>query len=183
MATKVDPFVFPIPKELLKDKSTREFFEYLVRWAHDMWVRSGAGDDAISSGDIAETYPWNFADAPESNVQSLFTGQAIEAASNVQNLFQNNFDTSLGKLNAITVNTAYTAQANDFINAKSGTTITLPKYPDDSEIVVIRNGDGSAIKLLGNGKSLNGSTTGTLNTQGTSIEFYYFIDSDEWFAR
>ena len=48
MATKVDPFVYPIPPELLKDKETRVFFEYLVRWSHDMWVRSGAGSDDLS---------------------------------------------------------------------------------------------------------------------------------------
>ena len=45
--SKVDPFVYPIPKELTKDKETRDFFEYLVRWAHDIWVRTGGGSDTI----------------------------------------------------------------------------------------------------------------------------------------
>ena len=48
MATKVDPFVIPIPLALNKDAETRKYFEYLNRWAHDMWVRSGAGDDNLS---------------------------------------------------------------------------------------------------------------------------------------
>ena len=48
MATKVDPFVYPIPKEFLENPDTREFFEYFVRWSHDMWVRSGAGNDDLS---------------------------------------------------------------------------------------------------------------------------------------
>jgi hypothetical protein len=48
MATKVDPFVIPIPSSLTKDPETRKYFEYLNRWAHDMWVRSGAGTDAVS---------------------------------------------------------------------------------------------------------------------------------------
>jgi hypothetical protein len=47
MAT-VDPFLQPIPKALLQDKETRQFFEYTVRWMHDMWIRSGGGDDAIA---------------------------------------------------------------------------------------------------------------------------------------
>lgn len=48
MATKVDPFVIPIPMALNKDPEVRRYFEYLNRWAHDMWVRSGAGDDKLS---------------------------------------------------------------------------------------------------------------------------------------
>jgi hypothetical protein len=48
MATKVDPFVIPIPPSLNKDPETRKYFEYLNRWAHDMWIRSGGGTDAVS---------------------------------------------------------------------------------------------------------------------------------------
>ena len=48
MATKVDPFVIPIPRSLNQDPETRRYFEYLNRWAHDMWVRSGAATDAVS---------------------------------------------------------------------------------------------------------------------------------------
>lgn len=44
---RVDPFVIPIPPELLKDPQTREFFEYFVRWAHDIWLRTGGGNDAV----------------------------------------------------------------------------------------------------------------------------------------
>ena len=182
MATKVDPFVYPLPKALTKDKETRIFFEYLVRWAHDMWVRSGGGDDAIAEADVQETYPWNFAESSESNVQSLFTQQS-ELSNSVQNLYQNNIDTSIGKLTAITKTSDYTAQPNDFINAKNGVTITFPNYPEEGSVIVIRNGDGSSIKLDGNGKSLNGSSTGTLRRQTRAVEFYYFIDSDEWFAK
>ena len=182
MVTQVDPFIIPIPRSLLSNPETRHYFEYLNRFLHDLWLRTGGGDDSIASSDVEETYPWSFSEAPESNVQSLFQIQP-EQPSNVQNLFQNNIDTSLGKLNAITVSTAYTAQANDFINAKGGATITFPRYPDDSEIIVIRNGDGTQIRLDGNGKSLNGQSTGILNRQGTAIEFYYFIDSDEWLAK
>lgn len=48
MAIKVDPFVIPIPPSLNKEPETRKYFEYLNRWAHDMWVRSGGGTDTIS---------------------------------------------------------------------------------------------------------------------------------------
>ena len=139
-----------------------------IAWIESLTTQVNTSTTEIINTNVRETYPWPL---------------STEQPSNVQNLFQNNIDASIGKLNAITVNTSYTAQANDFINAKGGTTITFPKYPDDGDIIVIRNGDGSAIKLLGNGKSLNGSTTGTLRRKGTAIEFYYFIDSDEWFSK
>ena len=48
MSVDVDPFLHPIPKALREDPETRAFFEYLNRWNHDMWVRSGGGTDAVS---------------------------------------------------------------------------------------------------------------------------------------
>lgn len=53
----VDPFVIPIPRAFTQDPETRAFFEYFIRWAHDMWQRSGAGDDYIEEityGDLYE---------------------------------------------------------------------------------------------------------------------------------
>lgn len=56
MVVKVDPFLLPIPKKLLRDPELRPFFEYFVRWAHDIWLRTGGGDDAISELQIGELY-------------------------------------------------------------------------------------------------------------------------------
>lgn len=53
---QVDPFLLPIPRALRQDKETRVFMEYLVRWNHDMWQRTGGGDDAISEVQIGELY-------------------------------------------------------------------------------------------------------------------------------
>ncbi len=167
MVTQVDPFIIPIPPSLLGSPDTRHYFEYLNRFLHDLWLRTGGGDDSVASSDVEETYPWSFTAEPENNVQNLFNSQDAGMG---------------GALNCITVSTAYTAAANDFINAKNGATITLPQYPNDSEFIIVRNGDGTAIKLNGNGKSLNGSATGTLSRRETCIRFNYFLDSDEWFS-
>jgi hypothetical protein len=48
MATNVDPRIYPIPLALQKDPEVRKYFEDFERWAHDMWIRSGAGTDAIA---------------------------------------------------------------------------------------------------------------------------------------
>jgi hypothetical protein len=84
---------------------------------------------------------------------------------------------------AVTKSEDYTANNLDFVNAKLGATISLPQYPEENAVVIIRNGDGSTIKLNGNGKTINGSTTGKLYRKGTAIVWQYFIDSDEWLAR
>lgn len=54
----VDPFIHPIPPKILADPQLRPFFEYFVRWAHDMWVRSGGGNDLVSDTGTRESYPW-----------------------------------------------------------------------------------------------------------------------------
>ena len=83
----------------------------------------------------------------------------------------------------ITTSANYTALVGDFINAKGAVTITFPQYPTANSVIIVRNGDGSDIALDGNGKNMNGESTGLLVREGTAIEFYYFADSDEWFAR
>lgn len=149
----VDPFVIPIPRQFLEEQETREFFEYFVRWAHDLWVRTGGGTDEIESADVREKYAW-------------VLGQLSEP-----------------RINTVSASSNYTALDYDFVNATSSATITLPLYPADGAFVIIRNGDGTRIGLDGNGRNINGSSTGSLARKGTAIELYYFIDDNEWFAR
>lgn len=87
------------------------------------------------------------------------------------------------KWNAVSVQSGYTMNSWDFVNAKLNAVITFPLYPDEGEQVAVRNGDGTNIKLKGNGRKINDSADGYLNTKGTAITFYYFINTDEWFAK
>ncbi|MDC0637506.1 hypothetical protein OAP25_02275 [Flavobacteriaceae bacterium] len=124
------------------------------------------GSSLIVDAVITEKYPWptqGIGDKAEFNYPSV-------------NIPQPQFK-------AITVASNYTANDYEFINAKAGSTITLAKYPVENSAIIIRNGDGSVIKLNGNGKNINGSKTGITTQKGTAIEFHYFIDSNEWFAR
>jgi len=47
MAIPVDPFQQPIPAAFQKDPEARSYFEFLAKWCHDMWVRSGGGTGVI----------------------------------------------------------------------------------------------------------------------------------------
>lgn len=166
---RVDPFVIPIPPELLKDPQTREFFEYFVRWAYDIWIRTGGGDDAVENANIEEKYPWELTPLPEDNSASPlhFVTNQVE----------------VDRFNAVSKSIDYVASDFDFVNAKSKATITLPEYPRDGSVVIVRNGDGLPIKLNGNGRLINGQSAGIIYRKGTALTLQYFIDDNEWFAR
>ena len=62
-------------------------------------------------------------------------------------------------------------------------TITFQKYPQENDVIIIRKANGVTVELDGNGRTMNGETAGQIHNNGTAIEFYYFIATDEWFAR
>ena len=164
----VDPFVIQWPQKWVNDPEIGPVIHYLNRYLHDLFVvtTDGTGSSIIEDAVVAEKYPW-----PITNIAQ---NESFDYPTKV--IPQKTF-------NAVTVTTSYTANSFDFINAKSGSTITLPKYPKENDVIIIRNGDGSTIGLNGNGKAINSETTGTIRRKSTSIVFHYFIDSDEWLVR
>ena len=46
---KVDPFVVQWPRAWMADDEIRPVIEYLNRYLHDLFIRTGGGDDAIES--------------------------------------------------------------------------------------------------------------------------------------
>ena len=66
---KVDPFLLNIPKQLQSDPETRGFFEYLIRWAHDITQRTGGGNDLIAETQIGELY--------EPGIQTFDPGELV----------------------------------------------------------------------------------------------------------
>ena len=136
-------------------------------WIEDQTKQTNTNVTEIFNISLREPYPW-FNPQPEND--------------SIQNSAFS-FPQQTEKLRAVTIsNEDYEALSNDFINAKNGATIDLPRYPEEGSIVVIRNGDGSCIKFDGNGKNINGEEDGILCREGSCLQFYYFIDSDEWFA-
>ena len=83
----------------------------------------------------------------------------------------------------VAVTGVYYAGIGQSINATHAAVIYFPEYPADSDGFTVRNGDGSLITLNGNGKKMNGSTTGKLKRKGTSIDFVYHLNLDEWFSQ
>ena len=160
---KVDPFVIQWPVKWLSDAEIRPVIEYLNRFLHDLYIRTGGGTDAI-------------AEAGDTIISNIISSTYTSSPSSLP-LFSKGFNT------VSQVAGEYTAVPFDFINATLGAKIIFPKYPDENNVIIIRNGDGTKIPFDGNGKPVNGSDNGALTKKGTAIEFHYFLDSDEWFAR
>ena len=165
----LDPFVIQWPRKWLDDPEVGPQIVYLDRWLHDIFIitTGGTGESIISDAEIAEKYPWP-------------TNQAFDELKEFE---YPTLIPEVKQFNAVTTSVNYTAVDHDFINAKGGAQITFPQYPSENSVIIIRNGDGTRIKYSGNGKKINGSKTGSSTQKGTAIEFHYFIDSNEWFAR
>jgi len=106
-----------------------------------------------------------------------------EPGNTTNNSFSFNGAAEATKVIPTTETTNVTMVDYQFVNAKNSITVTFPQYPVENSFVIVRNGDGSKITLDGNGKNINGSSSGVLRRATTTIEFFYFIDDDEWFAR
>lgn len=129
---QVDPFVINIPKKIVDDPELFPFFDYFVRWAHDMWVRTGAGDDDVGNQYIQELYPWQ-----QPNYQI--------------------FDIPI-----TVTSSAHTTAGNEIVVATSNITVTLNSTPEDGEKVIVQrsttdgnvtvsgtiNGDSSFVMLF-----------------------------------
>lgn len=63
----VDPRLNRIPQELLKARDTRLYFEDLERFLHDLWVRTGGGNDIVEDNQYLS---FNAVQADLSNVKN-----------------------------------------------------------------------------------------------------------------
>jgi hypothetical protein len=163
--TKVDPFLHPIPLKLQQDPEIRQFFEYFVKWAHDIWLRTGGSADLIASGDLKEVYAWIQEDYTKSDTQYLY--QFEEHSQIITKTIDNQI---------------YTAVDNMFIYMKNNSTLYLPANPIRNSVVYMTK-DSTRARVNGNGKNINGKSEYTYYKPDLARVFQYFIDSDEWRIR
>lgn len=161
-------------KELSKQENN--YHDQIERVLQQLYRRTGGTVDTVD-GSIEE------ASANENQIAHVY-GLIADLTEAIQDLASDSTGAEVAQgFRALTKTSNYTAIGQDFVNAKLGATISLPQYPEENAIVIIRNGDGSNIKLNGNGKNINGSSTGNIHRKGTALVFHYFIDSDEWLVR
>lgn len=169
MAQQVDPFIHPIPKEFLSNHSTRSYYEYLHRFLHDLWKRTGGGSDLVADTGTREAYPWAQDDA----------GDDIEQDS-VSNYSYNEFPV-VNLTKKVINKESYTCLDNMFILMQNGSTLTLPKYPIKDSVVWFFKQDNSLAKINGNGRKVNGvSGDITFRKPGIGRQIHYFDEIGEW---
>ncbi len=178
--TTVDPYVVRIPQTVM-DSGDREligWYEYDNRWKHDLWklVTGGTGGD--ETGGIEES------SANENQISYNFglIQQLLQRVEDLENDIQPQLDFTRN-FNNITKDVNYTAVDWDFVNVKAGSEITLPSSPEENSVIIIRNGDGTAIKINPNGRTINGETSAKIVREGTALFIHYFIDTNEWLVR
>lgn len=52
---RVDPFLSPLPKKIIQDPELRPFYEFLLRFLHDIWLRTGGGVDLVEDLEASQT--------------------------------------------------------------------------------------------------------------------------------
>ena len=156
MGIKVNPPpLVKIPEKFLLDKETRIWFLNDQEFKYKMWLRSGGGTDTISTIVIES--------ADNAQIEDLIpTSAAIQFYSSVKT-------------------SNYTAVHGDFIEAQSGAIITLDPNADIDDQIIVANGDGTSITVLGDIKFNRLDTKLFLRNQGSSMYFQYF--GDYWRIR
>lgn len=184
MAENVDPFIYPLPRKIQDDPELRGFFEYFVKWAHQIWKRTGGGDDLISDTGTRESYPWILDDQKIDEPRSLYPsfGSDNQKKDSLDSIYpQQTFDVK--EITAKTIsNQIYTAVDNMFIKSKLGSTIKMPATPSFDCVIYAHNGDGTLMTIDGNGKKINGKDKIAISQKGNGVQVYYFIEDDEYIA-
>ena len=170
----VDPFLVPIPKRYLENKLEREYHERLVRSIDQLRQRTGGSTDNIQENSTRESYPWVLEQPRVENINLNHETSNEEV--------HYHYSSVMREFRGVTVTSIYTAAPWDWIKAKSRSKVIFPRYPEDGAEIIVANGDGTEISLDGNGRNINGSSTGKIRLRYTSIRFKYFTDDNEWLA-
>lgn len=184
---KVDPFLHPIPRELLKNPETRAFFEYLVRFLHDIWKRTGGGNDLIDQGD--------FGDINSSAGYQSTTNQSSEVVNFMREQEPSEITRHIQEQEAPELTGAPILEPVRFNNLATGgtaltttgpevvlcfntaaATVTLNANPQDGESVKISRRDGS---VAVNG-DINGTTSITILSKYDTMQLVYSVEAGEW---
>lgn len=161
----------------------RHYLEQAFFFSNSVWEKLGGPEDEIANTAIRESYAWDTA-SDDSRIRSAEISQLYPAEQVVERPFNYQVESAPKEFRCFTVSGgSYTAIDHDYINAKSSALICFPEYPSINATFTTRNGDGSMISLNGNGRMLNGCSTGIIDEKDASIDWHYFIDTDEWFSK
>ena len=132
-----------------------------------LWRRTGGGDDLVSDGEVQQFFNFETNLATDFNEGFNQTYQFVNEESE--------------PLQVKAVNGGvYNMLVGQWIKTTKDATLYFPQYAGAGDLIRITNTDGGIVALKGNGKTINGHTTGKIRRKERSIDFEY--DGAGWRA-
>ncbi|MEE8289575.1 MAG: hypothetical protein V3R25_09200 [Nitrosomonadaceae bacterium] len=185
---KVDPYVQRIPRKFLEDPELRPWFEYLNRFLHDLWQRSGGGDDAIDALEVGELYePGIQTNNSDELIDELETSQEMalildlnerveELENDVHIIPATEFTREIVVLGAAVTVFTSTGTQTIICNNTGTLTLTLNLTPDDGEDLNIKRRD-AAVSVVG---SIDGADPTAILSQFDNMHAVFTLGAAEW---
>jgi hypothetical protein len=158
----VDPFVIKLTKENLTEPAT---LFYLNRFLHDLWIRTGGGNDDIGDSGIKELYSWQGLQSKDELLNISFPATKDQSAFDVVEV----------------TGTTHTTAGNEIVicNNTSKLTVTLNANPDHKErAIIVRNNTGKVDVTTP--ALINGKTIKTILRRYTAIDHIFTSDAASW---
>ncbi len=200
MANIVDPFVVPIPDNV--KAQAPDFWNYLQRFLHDLWIRTGGGNDEITDNSVREIYGWQTG-IPEAEVipgsddsslsslfgvgddsgavqealSSLFNGSTGEAGQEFASMFGLPLEAEAFEILSTSSNLTTTGQQIIICTNTSPITITLNTTPADGEQLHIKMQNTGTVTVSGD---IDGETSKDIIFRYDSPHIVFTVDAGEW---
>jgi len=164
---KVDPFVVKWPDKWTRDPQIEPVIRYLNRFLHDLWQRTGGGDDSISSIENGELY--------DPGIQT-FDHEEFERDQIIPELERVEV---LEPIEVVTTSVDLTTTGSQVVicTNTSAITITLNANPDDGEQLHIKRQNTGSINVSG---AIDGDTLKSIAKRYDSPHLIFTIDAGEW---
>lgn len=152
---QVDPFIQPIPKKILQDPEVRDYFQYLHRFLHDLWVRTGGGDDQINNLGVRELYPYQSTEeATSTDLTNLYSVGVSDSS----------------KKEYYSVSSNHTTTGNEIIEATAELSVTLNTTPELLEAVSVKRNGTGIVTIVG---TIDGDSNFQLLYNDESVDLIY----------
>lgn len=156
MANQVDPFVIRWPRKWLTDTEIEPVIRYLNRFLHDLWTRTGGGDDLID------------------NTQQEVTSSSSRISRNaakINALEKTTFDVEI-------ITSDFTTRRNQIVVCKNTSDITVTLDPlaiEEDQLHIKRKQDAARVTVVG---LIDGETPTIVNIKNFSLHLVF--DGTEW---
>jgi len=189
----VDPFIVAWPQKWVTDPEISPVVTYLNRFLHDLWLRTGGGDDIL--------------DATASELALLEKQVSVaeyhQLADDVDRLLNYNanqeYEELRGEIDSLTrgvgrneweataITSDYTAVDHDFVESTGNITIKFDANASHNDQIITCNGDGKRLIIDGNGVQLRYKDRRenclTFRNEGSSTHWYMFASGASKYWR